>query len=1099
MQSVKRLSKVVLLALTISFLGPPANAEPSNFILTANNGSSAEPGSTITASIRLDFISNTLGDAVNIEAISKSLPAGATAPIVSIGGIPNLGGNPYKFKNDTTGSVGVKLPVTISPTIVGTYVYTMVASITGYPALTRTTDLTFVLNPAPTPILLPDSQKPTVDWQTSGISKTQITLNEEVSAWARITDNVGVTSVTAYLYANNPMSGQIGAGISENNCKLTKGDSKDGIWTCFGLKVIEKLSKDDKYSIAFDPKDAAGNSNRGQAIGSVTIIQPAPTPSTLIPTKVSIDKIGVTSSTSEVALDANGLAKVTIYAYVQPVDLAKLPPGRSSLDIDLVFKGSGGPGCSQQPKQSIGTYKEGYKFFILEYTLSSVGSCEGTFQFYGDKNYEKTDYPTFKFTVLPFLRGDISLGEVSLANQNVNPGDLATVYYRVTFGPAWQPTTGLGAGIGEFGEDPGPFGEENSSIGWTLGLAKIGDNPFNGLYKSEIRIPLTAKPGTYKTWVFWKGILGPVFGPNINILGSEYCQNTLLLVQGEIEESVTNYQYWQLLWSDPKSIQIEMKKKGIQINKVEGIYLQYINSEAQRLNSIFKKYDYDGKLKNECGSSKLTPYSEWVRARAQILRLQNDFLEILRPFVVSRNSEYFGKAISEIEAENQSWDDPAKFQEQVDHFYMKYVISSADQAKLKGMVFNFSSKPPLKPIWTSSRDGSNAKKIETYLNEIGYWWSLEGKRFADAMEQHDLLNILNWVQELQKGWVDYINREVNTKFGLGGKYKYIRSIPTAPYNLLNNPNSDDKLKFEDLISDWAQFEIRNLSSENFTKNLQSSDSKLCVDNLNKTSSLIGRYDSQIVFLLNIWSSFEKVSTVIKSKKITLVQYRILVDQEVQNPYLSELYDLAPILLSSIKANCAKSTDTAIRWQEVDNNVKNEITKLQNFLATISSYFDGYRNAFSEIKPTPMPTSNQGSTTTSIKPGVKCIKLNSTAIVIDVKYTCIKLNNAFVWNKGVKVTPTPTPTPIEDNGIEEDPAATLDVSIRPDGKYSLNIVSNISSDNVVITATKKGSKTITYKVSTNEFGSAIVITSRKLSGFTLTLRFDSKYMDKTKAI
>ena len=170
------------------------------------------------------------------------------------------------------------------------------------------------------------------------------------------------------------------------------------------------------------------------------------------------------------------------------------------------------------------------------------------------------------------------------------------------------------------------------------------------------------------------------------------------------------------------------------------------------------------------------------------------------------------------------------------------------------------------------------------------------------------------------------------------------------------------------------------------------------------------------------------------------------------------------------------------------------------MATLASYFDKYRNASSEIKPTPTPSSSQGSTTTSVKPGAKCIKLNSTATINDVKYTCIKLNNALVWNKGIKITPTPTPTPTptEDDGIEEDPAATLDVAMRPDGKYSLNVMSNISSDNVVITATKKGSKTITYKVSTNEFGSAMVITSRKLSGFTLTLRFDSKYLDKANA-
>ena len=532
-RSLNWLAKVVVFALPLSILGPVAHSEPNNVALTVTNGSSSQVGSAISASITLSYVATTPGDVVSLEIVSKSLPAGAPAPIIAIGGNIHVPSSKYEFKSATSGNVTINLPPTISSTTAGTYAYTVIARFSDYPNLTRTADLIYVFS-APAPTI--DTQKPALDWRTSGISKTQINYGEEVSAWARITDNVGVVGVTAYFYANSPISGPIGTAISERSCRLTKGDSKDGIWTCDGLKLTEKLSKDDNYQIGFDPKDSAGNSNRGQAIGGVMINQTVTTPNALIPTKIIIEKTGVTTTTSEVSLDASGNAKVTIYAFVQPVDLSKLPMGRSSLDVDLVFKGSGGAGCPQQPKLSIGTYKEGYKFFILDYTLNSVGSCEGTFQFYGDKIYEKSDYPTFKFTVLPFLRGDVSLGEVSLGNQNVNPGDLATIYYKVSFGPAWQPTNGLGAGIGEFGEDPGPFGEENSSIGWTQGLAKNGDNPFNGLYKSEIRIPLTAKPGTYKTWVFWKGILGPVFGPNINILGSEYCQNTLLLVQSEIKE-----------------------------------------------------------------------------------------------------------------------------------------------------------------------------------------------------------------------------------------------------------------------------------------------------------------------------------------------------------------------------------------------------------------------------------------------------------------------------------------------------------------------------------------------------------------------------------
>ena len=228
----------------------------------------------------------------------------------------------------------------------------------------------------------------------------------------------------------------------------------------------------------------------------------------------------------QISLDASGQATAQVMAYVQPVDLSKLPPGRSSLDVDLVFKGSGGSGCPGQPIESVNTQKPGYKFFILNYTVTTAGSCSGTFQFYGDSVFEKTNYPTFNFNVLPYVNlAEISISEVSLYSQSVAPGGIATIYYWIK-SPKPRATGGLGAGIGNFGVDPGPFGDEYSSMGWTLGVVK--GEAANGLYKSNISIPLTAKPGTYKTWVFWKGITGPVYGPDITIVGSETAQGDAL-------------------------------------------------------------------------------------------------------------------------------------------------------------------------------------------------------------------------------------------------------------------------------------------------------------------------------------------------------------------------------------------------------------------------------------------------------------------------------------------------------------------------------------------------------------------------------------------
>jgi len=509
-------STIILISIGLIVIPAPAFSEPNNISLTVSNGSTNLPNTFVSASISLKYLAAMPGERVAIEMIPKSRPAGADVPVLSIIGKPDVPTQKYESKSGSAGEVTINLSPGISTKISGTYVYTVIASFADYPNLTRANDVSFVLNPAdvsPTP----DTEVPRVDWQNSDISKTQITYGEEVSAKVRITDNVGTNDVTAYFYANSPVSGPVGSSISKRTCQRFSGDQRDGFWQCTGLILTEKLSKDDRYSIAFDARDGAGNAALGQAIGSVSVVPPKPISPNLIPTTVIIE------APTQVTLNSNGQAFIEVVAFVQPVDLNKLPAGRSSLDVDLIFKGSYGAGCTQQPAQAIGTYKEGYKFFILKYTLSSTGTCTGTFQFYGDSTFEKTNYPTFTFNVNPYVKpGDITIKDVTLNQYDVTPGGFIYVYYWVTK-PLNQSTSGLGAGIGDFGADPGPFGDEYSSIGWTQGVVK-GDVQ-NGMYRSTIQIPKTAKPGTYKTWVFWKGVTGPIYGPNLNIESSSTEQN----------------------------------------------------------------------------------------------------------------------------------------------------------------------------------------------------------------------------------------------------------------------------------------------------------------------------------------------------------------------------------------------------------------------------------------------------------------------------------------------------------------------------------------------------------------------------------------------
>ena len=67
--------------------------------------------------------------------------------------------------------------------------------------------------------------------------------------------------------------------------------------------------------------------------------------------------------------------------------------------------------------------------------------------------------------------------------------------------------------------------------------------------------------------------------------------------------------------------------------------------------------------------------------------------------------------------------------------------------------------------------------------------------------------------------------------------------------------------------------------------------------------------------------------------------------------------------------------------------------------------------------------------------------------------------------------------------------------RASGKYLLEINSNISDERLIIRATKKGKSTISYSTNTDDSGDVSILTSRNLIGYTLTLRYEGRVMDK----
>ena len=320
---------------------------------------------------------------------------------------------------------------------------------------------------------------------------------------------------------------------------------------------------------------------------------------------------------------------------------------------------------------------------------------------------------------------------------------------------------------------------------------------------------------------------------------STFCRDMLAGVQRQIDVGIVNYKNWQTIWNDRNSLLAISKAKGWRVLDLSNNYISYVNSEVLALDSTFSKYDIDGKLKIECANSQ--QYSQWVSVRQNIFNLRNNFNNILMPFIESKNLEFFGEIINENQQQNESWDNQAIFEEQVDSYYLKYVTSIQEYVKSRAIQFNFSISPPIKPSWTNLKDGSNAKKMDLYVSQMNSWWSIEGKRFTESIEQYNLKNIAVWIKEIQTSWSDYITRLASEKFGAGGVYNFVKAMPRPSTNLLENPNSEEKLKYEDLVSQWANFEKSNLRIENYSNSL--SKSTFSIKNLTASSDRVNAGES----------------------------------------------------------------------------------------------------------------------------------------------------------------------------------------------------------------------------------------------------------------
>jgi hypothetical protein len=97
-----------------------------------------------------------------------------------------------------------------------------------------------------------------------------------------------------------------------------------------------------------------------------------------------------------------------------------------------------------------------------------------------------------------------------------------------------------------------------------------------------------------------------------------------------------------------------------------------------------------------------------------------------------------------------------------------------------------------------------------------------------------------------------------------------------------------------------------------------------------------------------------------------------------------------------------------------------------------------------------------------------------------------------------ISPTPSSSPVLELDGEEEPAFGK-ISVKKEkNKFMISISSNLPNENLQVRATKRGQKSISFKISTDDDGLAKFTTSRPLAGFQIALSLDGEILSSVKA-
>ena len=137
-----------------------------------------------------------------------------------------------------------------------------------------------------------------------------------------------------------------------------------------------------------------------------------------------------------------------------------------------------------------------------------------------------------------------------------------------------------------------------------------------------------------------------------------------------------------------------------------------------------------------------------------------------------------------------------------------------------------------------------------------------------------------------------------------------------------------------------------------------------------------------------------------------------------------------------------------------------------------------------------PTTTTSTTTTTTTTTTTVPKATTTT-------TAPITTTANIGTSQTKSSTTSTTPAVEDDGESDDDYADIGVS-NTGGKYDLRISSSFPQTKMMLRANKKGSKSITWSLTTNSNGNYRIITTRALKGFTLSLWIDGDKWDSLVA-